>query len=99
MVWRIAVAALLLAFFGLLLTGCSTLTPDGGRATGGGANYVLERGPDGACRIIANSAREAGPATVRVDGDSCSLSADVERLEAIPVTPSLLRALMGHDGR
>lgn len=77
------------------LTGCSGLLPSGVTSSaGGGATYTLKRTENG-CEVVANSSREVGPAAVHVDGATCSLFADVDSLEAIPVTPELLRMLLG----
>jgi hypothetical protein len=78
-----------------LLAGCSTLTPDGQSASGGGAAYTLQRTEDGACKITLNSSREVSGADVAVDGETCSLTAEVGDMQAIPITPEVLKVLLG----
>lgn len=72
-------------------SGCSTLGDN--TAAGGGASYTLKKAGDG-CSITVNSSREVGGATVVVEGDTCSMTAEVDSLEAIPISPEFLKILL-----
>ena len=71
------------------LTGCATY---GDReAAGGGANYSLET-PE--CKIVANSSREVSGVSDAIDGASCSMTSDMDSLEAIPMPLDALIILL-----
>ena len=78
----------LIALAALSLAGCSSMP--GSDQFAGGGGYTLERTPDGGCKITVSSTSDAKGISVAVDGETCSVAADLDSLDAVQVPLSAL---------